>query len=129
MKLQRWRTFRHSDYVVKWQIAKLCSVDIMPHQLYNLLVSKTFLFCIHASKHAISILLILSKKKSLTNCVLSGTDEVDRGDKKINVEIIKSKCFQEVHVHIYFLQIFQDCRVTPSIFKVGTAYGYSNTIH
>lgn len=102
MKLQRWRTFRHSDYVVKWQIAKLCSVDIMPHQLYNLLVSKTFLFCIHASKHAISILLILSKKKSLTNCVLSGTDEVDRGDKKINVEIIKSKCFQEVHVHIYF---------------------------
>lgn len=102
MKLRRWRTFRHSDYVVKWQIAKLCSVDIMPHQLYNLLVSKTFLFCIHASKHAISILLILSKKKSLTNCVLSGTDEVDRGDKKINVEIIKSKCFQEVHVHIYF---------------------------
>lgn len=72
----------NSDYFVKWQIAKLCSVDIMPHQLYILLVSKTFLFFIRASKHAISILLILSKKKNLTNCVLSGTDEVDRGDKK-----------------------------------------------
>lgn len=33
---------------------------------------------------------------------MSGTDEVDRGDKKIIVEINKSKCFQEVHVHIYF---------------------------
>lgn len=31
----------NSDYFVKWQIAKLCSVDIMPHQLYNLLAGSS----------------------------------------------------------------------------------------
>lgn len=40
----------------------------MLHQLYNLLVSKTFLFFIRASKHAISILLIRKRIRQIVFC-------------------------------------------------------------
>lgn len=78
----------------------------MPHQLYNLFVSKTFLFSIHASKHAISILLI--KKKNSTNCFLSGAEEVDLEDKKINEDInnYSQNVFRKFTCIYIFLQIF-----------------------
>lgn len=56
-------------------------------------MSKIFFFFICVLKYVILIFLIFSKKKNLINCVLLGIDEVDCGDKKINVEIIKLKCF------------------------------------